>query len=466
MKISRINIEDYHQFKGFDLDLTYPAGHEKAGQPLDKVCFIGQSGTGKTTLLNVVRAIVSHGLIEKSYVHSDMINIDAETHFDNGLNRHVWIRNGEVTDKIDRLVHKRKRTPKWTKDFLREHYSDTNLLVSFPAEIQMNLSQIFQEDADGDSPLDFFRKKQVEPQEGPMSQVEQGLKLKFFDFEVSNVRAVWDTILKDIQDYKIKQLSLNQRLTNQLSAGAMDAEKLVAEFKAWQEQNPNPIKDLSAKLNPLLNRFNLEIRPEFEFESAEDLRFINIHQKGGTLIPHNFWSTGTKQVIMTATPLFKLNTDRSIILMDEPERSLYPDIQAEIVNFYATLAPKAQFFFATHSPLVASCFDPWEIVELKFDENGHIIQDRMHEGERDIQNYKLHPKYLRWDSILQRIFDLDKEGNEAREKKLQELAELDVRLKAMKTNGQASQEERSALWQQFQQVAEQLDWKITTHEKN
>jgi ABC-type lipoprotein export system ATPase subunit len=34
--------------------LTYPEGHEKAGQPLDKVCFIGQSGTGKTSLLKII----------------------------------------------------------------------------------------------------------------------------------------------------------------------------------------------------------------------------------------------------------------------------------------------------------------------------------------------------------------------------------------------------------------------------
>jgi recombinational DNA repair ATPase RecF len=54
MKISKIHIKDFHQFKDFTLDLTYPKGHEKAGQPLDKVCFIGQSGTGKISLLELI----------------------------------------------------------------------------------------------------------------------------------------------------------------------------------------------------------------------------------------------------------------------------------------------------------------------------------------------------------------------------------------------------------------------------
>jgi len=65
----------------------------------------------------------------------------------------------------------------------------------------------------------------------------------------------------------------------------------------------------------------------------DDLKFIEIQSLEGTEIPYNGWSTGTKQVILTMTPLFKLNTDDSIILLDEPERSLYPDIQTEIISY-------------------------------------------------------------------------------------------------------------------------------------
>ena len=54
MKISKIIIPNFQQFKNFQLDLTYPENHEKAGQPLDKVCFIGRNATGKTTLLEIL----------------------------------------------------------------------------------------------------------------------------------------------------------------------------------------------------------------------------------------------------------------------------------------------------------------------------------------------------------------------------------------------------------------------------
>jgi len=49
MKITQIDIKDYNQFQNLTLALTYPKGHEKEGQALDKICFLGQSGTGKTS---------------------------------------------------------------------------------------------------------------------------------------------------------------------------------------------------------------------------------------------------------------------------------------------------------------------------------------------------------------------------------------------------------------------------------
>jgi uncharacterized protein YhaN len=50
MKICKIRIKDYQQFKDIELDFTHP----KTGEPLDKICFIGSNGTGKSTLLNFI----------------------------------------------------------------------------------------------------------------------------------------------------------------------------------------------------------------------------------------------------------------------------------------------------------------------------------------------------------------------------------------------------------------------------
>ena len=56
MKLLGIYIYDYLQFKDFEIDFTYPKSHPKAGKPLEKVCFIGRNGTGKSNLLNIIQS--------------------------------------------------------------------------------------------------------------------------------------------------------------------------------------------------------------------------------------------------------------------------------------------------------------------------------------------------------------------------------------------------------------------------
>nr|MBP7284499.1 AAA family ATPase [Leptospiraceae bacterium] len=46
MKICKVYIKGFQQFEDLELDFTNP----KTGEPLDKICFIGRNGTGKSTI--------------------------------------------------------------------------------------------------------------------------------------------------------------------------------------------------------------------------------------------------------------------------------------------------------------------------------------------------------------------------------------------------------------------------------
>lgn len=52
MKISKLHIDQFRHLENLEFDFTYQSGDRK-GQPLDKICFIGQSATGKTSLLEL-----------------------------------------------------------------------------------------------------------------------------------------------------------------------------------------------------------------------------------------------------------------------------------------------------------------------------------------------------------------------------------------------------------------------------
>jgi ABC-type lipoprotein export system ATPase subunit len=464
MKIKYLEVNKYLQFKDFKLELTYPEGHDKAGQPLEKVCFIGQSGTGKTSLLNLIRAIVCDGLSENSYVNPLMESVNATSEFgENNVYRSTKINKGKVQTVINQKVDTKNSPYRegQKQEFLTKYYQKSNILVSFSSEMNINLPSIFPENN---------QKGFVIPQNvKDTPSVSEGLNIKIFDFESSNIETVWNLILNDIQKHNLAQLSYYNELVNHVGSGEIDERTQLSKYVTWKKKNPNPLTELANKLNEMLNRFNLEIKSEFAYKTIDELRFIQIHQKrGNSAIPYSGWSTGTKQLIMTATPLLKLNTDKAVILIDEPERSFYPDIQRDLMGFYKVIAPKAQFFIATHSPIIAASFDPWEIVELKFNEEGNIVQEQYFEGERHVDNYKIHPKYLRWDSILTRLFDLEQDGMPDRQRKIRELSELDVRLQKMKkANGAANPQEVKALWERFKQTAELLDWKIKDyHEEN
>ena len=54
MKLKKLKINSHYHLKDLEFDFTYPKGHPKVGQPLDKICFIGQSATGKTNIIHLI----------------------------------------------------------------------------------------------------------------------------------------------------------------------------------------------------------------------------------------------------------------------------------------------------------------------------------------------------------------------------------------------------------------------------
>ncbi len=152
--------------------------------------------------------------------------------------------------------------------------------------------------------------------------------------------------------------------------------------------------------NPLLEKLNLEV----DLVNTEYSIPIK-NKKTDEIFPIQNTSTGTKGLLLSFLPLFKLYTKDSIILMDEPERSLYPDMQMDLMEHYQRLAPEAQFIVATHSPFIAASFEPEERFILSFNKEGKVVVDPGKSPIGDDPN-----------DILYKDFNIDyinKEGKEA-----------------------------------------------------
>lgn len=457
MKITRIELNGYNQFKNVTIDLIYPEGHPKAGKPLDKVCFIGQCGTGKTSLLRIIKWFVSNdrtigenillpvppkGSVRIFFEFFDLDYSLSNLH--NELTYGLTSRNKEVV-----LNHQQ-----WLGylNMYRKHIKPQ--LINFPTELLHNRSET-KDKNDDKTEYDGDKK---------------GEDRAIIDFAFEDVTETWNYILKEIKEHRAKELfHKNQiaEIASQEDVSIKEIEEKTKEYKEWLAKNPNPLKTLAKEcLDPILKPVGLKTKTDLDLKSILNLGFIELQTKDGVTVPRDFWSTGTKQLVQTAIPLYQLKPNNTIILIDEPERSIYPDIQRNVIDIYSSLAPECQFFYATHSPIIASAFEPWEIVELKFDEtHTNVYREHHYEGKNHVDNYKYFPEYLRWDSILNRVFDIEEEGNKKRLKALEELAELNIRIRKLKEKNKLNAPEGQKLVDQFENLSKKLDWRIDTGTK-
>ena len=106
MRLCELYIVDDKQFQDFHLDLTYPKGHPQAGFPLDKVCFIGANGTGKTMLLRMINDLLQFKILKN-------LNYFIAKYYDGGDFFYYIIFYGRgffVSNKIDDVEN-------WREDF-------------------------------------------------------------------------------------------------------------------------------------------------------------------------------------------------------------------------------------------------------------------------------------------------------------------------------------------------------------
>ncbi|MEL6694716.1 MAG: AAA family ATPase [Bacteroidota bacterium] len=439
MKISRIEIENFRQFKDLKLNLTYPEGHEKAGQPLDKICIIGQSGTGKTTLLELIsnidlgfrsgsdnRNMNVFDLSEecKNLIAPGKLNIDVR------LGDKIYSLSSEDSEEVARnrfnnddsqnsnnpLFYILKYSNQSTDDFVRLGFGKIFYLITLEKEIQRKNSALKNE----------------------KSRVE-GMSLNASEIVTSqSIERSWK---------RFRYLLNMERsiLTHQKSSLKDQLEEAQSKYDHQKvEEVSNQIRSLynildsefQKVLSPFLDILNLEI--DNNLDRSINSKLLVVKTKSGKILDFDELSSGIRKVLRVVV-FFKVRLPReSILLVDEPENSFFPDIQSKLVDLYTSLAKKSQFLFATHSPIIASDFDPWEVIDLEFDSDGYVIRnEHLKDKEKGwhIDNFDYNPKWLTYQGIYRRFFDLDAVSHPDRADKLTEAALLKAESEKLQKEG-------------------------------
>lgn len=363
MKISKLHIDQFRHLENLDFDFTYPEDfhiEEKRGKPLDKICFIGQSATGKTGLLELIYEYNNFAsnleiVKGKSITFTSFLKkIKGEISF---------IYGNEIYTQInDEVFYKNK---KYTEEGLG------GLVTNLIPEKDKKDIFYFKSNIISDKNIDVFTKNPIdliEKYQGKINQIFHlypNQKPYGTSFDENVDIELWLFLLTDILEFR---KNFTQKMSELIHKGLLgNPTKLDIEYKKWQKDNSNELENFAKIFNPILQKLNLEV----DLVNTEYCIPIR-NKRTDEIIPIQNTSTGTKGLLLSFLPLFKFDTKNSIILIDEPERSLYPDMQMDLMDHYQNLAPEAQFIVATHSPFIAASFEPEERFVLYFDEEGKV----------------------------------------------------------------------------------------------
>ncbi|MCB9231961.1 MAG: AAA family ATPase [Bacteroidia bacterium] len=464
MKLSRIYIEEFNQFKDFDLDLRYPVDHPdpaKAGKPLEKICIIGQSGTGKTTLLELIwkyrpgassdspiqlpSITPTKGRIELSYEIGDIGGVIGQSPGKMVGAGYGGKKGSGVKLKLDDIDEKTR----------------TNILY-FPTQMASIIPDQKPQKPSGIPTFEeFVRDNRPKEDLGPKS----------FAFVVNQEGAVlvWAELMKGFRKYHDQQDFFLREIGRAASLGANGNEDFIQwqrRYEQWKKETPNPYVEIGEKfLDPLLKQFNLRIVKNPKWKTSEDLNVIQLETLGGKPISSPYLSSGAKNLILTSIPIFFLKPENAILLFDQPETSFYPDTQRKLVEAYQSMTVDSQLIFATHSPFLLSSFEPWEIVELKYnEETGYVYRELYHEKGRgqSVNDFEFNPQYLSWESIIHKVFDIYEEGNPLREEAKKRLAALGAELRLIAEKAEINSPRGKRKLEEYEELAEKLDiWSST-----
>ncbi|CAM3811004.1 AAA+ ATPase domain-containing protein [Flavobacterium branchiophilum] len=379
MKICSIHIKGYKQFQDTYIDFTNP----ETGEPVNKVCFIGKNGTGKTTILRIINEFVDcdYFNIDKFFWKnclniSFLIKIKINDQFLLVFKNFIFLYNSEIEKCFAEIDG--------TEDSFKEFISQNKINVAND-DIMCKVHDFWKKKdfLHIYAPSESHQNHLINIEDVPQSSVNEALQL-FHNFpnyhEVSdqNIQYFWTLLI-----YLIKKREEEQQLfENKPENLSKTKRELLAEF---EKINPKILDKIAILWNKILDKAGLE----FDVENANNPIQLTDNLKAyirlkGTKenIPYSELSTGIRNFIFRVGHIFSLYFNKEVktgfLLIDEPENSLFPDFLFELIETYQEIVNdkngenNTQIFMTTHNPIIAAQFEPYERIILDWNENGTV----------------------------------------------------------------------------------------------
>ena len=308
MKVKRLKFKN-HKVLG-DLDISFQID---SNNTLDTIVFIGENGTGKTTILREIYNLMDFENMQNS---GNKIFLELEENEKAILKKYPLEKNNNIIMEEDILydcIDIKKEVYDF-EDIEKDKYKSK--VIYLPTEVNFN----------------------------SLKSVDRTFRYK----------------------YKFRN-EINENLISDLPSAI--ANKIYVEMIMNEDLPARESKEKVCKeVNSVFESMDLDI--EFVGLSKDENTVPIFRNIEGKEFDINGLSSGEKQLFLRALSLKFLNVNNSIILIDEPEISLHPRWQRKIVNVYENIGENNQIIIATHSPHIIGNVKKEQLRVLKKDKEG------------------------------------------------------------------------------------------------
>lgn len=373
MKIRRLVTKNDYVLGDLELDFT-----DEKGDVVNTIILAGENGVGKTRILELLHNFANHGLrnrlsqfqnsiyeVEIELSDDEFKSIKTETSF-KGIN----LTENKFTIYLDTTSD---------NDYCKIKYNNGIDLI--------------------DSINYFF----VLPEGRKYFQTTYSTTQ--INFKVNKINSV---TAKEIDEQLEQSLIQTENISTEIAQLLIDIDASDnSDLAKWVDENPGIAPPQTVK-RIRTNRFKNAFEFMFPCKKFDGVKNINgskeilfvENQKKMTI---NELSSGEKQIVFRGGFFLRnQNSNKGIVLIDEPEISLHPSWQMKIVDFFKILCKSAQYtnqiILTTHSPFIlhneSRAND--KVITLKKDYSGNIC----------VSDEK---KFFNWtnEEIIKEAFNID-----------------------------------------------------------
>ena len=377
-QIRRLRLVDFRQFKDTTLDFTHPV----TGRALNRVCLIGRNGTGKSTILQLMNSVLAG--IDEAQPYAPSWAIEFEN-------------DGKTMAKVSGLPAPTVGTKEYNIFVSPTDQLDIRSLGTTVGEngqrvistdVLVRIEQTESLRLKARSDLVVLINAESRDNQGiklhsvPATSLDNALRFnKQFGVQ-HNISDAYITQMWELLVYLVKKRdSDREQFENRPENLQKTKAQLIEEFNRL---HPPILEKLANLWDRLLAPAGLEFdiaNAKIPIQLNENLE-VFIRRKGSKQrVNYAELSSGMRKFLFRVGHLFLLffeaKHDRSFVFIDEPEDSLFPDFLFEVMDVYDEIVgSNTQMFIATHNPIVAAQFEPYERVILDWDDDGFVTTKR------------------------------------------------------------------------------------------